>query len=91
MRAVRPAAPFRKDFKRLLRSGRHDPELLKAVVDDLAHDRPLPPRLRDHPLKGEWRDCRECHIQPDWLLVYCLEPGRLVLVRTGSHAELFGK
>jgi mRNA interferase YafQ len=89
VRSVRPSAPFRKDFKRLLRSGRRDAGLLKAVVADLAHDRPLAPRLRDHALKGEWSDCRECHIQPDWLLIYRLEPGLLILVRTGSHAELF--
>ena len=65
---------------------------LRAVIEDLLYARPLSPLRRDHPLRGEWVDHRECHVEPNWLLVYRIEEGdpeTLVLVRTGTHADLF--
>ena len=56
----------------------------------LATEEALDPRYRDHPLQGNWRGYRECHIEPDWLLIYNVENDTLRLGRTGSHSELFG-
>jgi len=64
---------------------------LKNVVAMLVRDAPLDLRLRDHALTGNWKDHRECHLRSDWLLIYRLEPGKLVLVRTGTHNDLFKK
>jgi mRNA interferase YafQ len=64
-----------------------------AVVHELMNDRPLDAWHREHVLAGEYAGVRECHIEPDWLLIYDLEgerdSGTLVLIRTGSHSELF--
>lgn len=89
MREILSTAAFRKDFKRVSRSGRHDLGLLKEVVAMLAHGAALPERLRDHALGSNWQGFRECHVRPDWLLIYKLTPEALTLVRTGSHTELF--
>ncbi len=84
---------FKRDSKRIKRSGRHDWEKLRVVVADLMHDRALSPRHRDHELSGDYAGVRECHVEPDWLLIYDksgpLEGGSLRLIRTGSHRELF--
>lgn len=66
-------------------------DLLKDVVTRLANGEPLDPRHKDHPLSGEWSGHRECHIQPDWLLIYRYENDILVLAltRTGTHSDLF--
>lgn len=80
---------FEKDLKRVTK--RHnDIAKLKTVINDLIHERPLNKKLLDHPLKGEYMDCRECHIEPDWLLIYFKEEGCITFVRTGTHADLFG-
>ena len=91
MREIVQTSRFRSDLKKLARSGRYDVEELLDVIESLSGGKPLPERLKDHPLVGEWRDHRDCHIRPDWLLIYRLEPSRLVLVRTGSHSELYKK
>lgn len=84
---------FKRDKKRIKGSGRHDWHKMRAVVEALMNDRPLESRHRDHELTGEYAGVRECHIGPDWLLVYDkqgpLEAGSLTLIRTGSHSELF--
>lgn len=85
---------FRKDWVRLTRSGRYDMKQLKEVMLLLiANDEPLGEEWLDHPLTGDWRDHRECHIGGDFLLIYRLEKrGKeemIVFVRTGTHAELF--
>ncbi len=88
---VRTTALFRKQYKRAKkRNLRMD--LLQEVVDTLAMGEPLPERNRDHQLDGAWADYRECHIQPDWLLVYQIEDDILVLTltRTGTHSDIFG-
>jgi mRNA interferase YafQ len=80
---------FKTDLKRIARAGRYKMADLLAVVEALANDRPLPSKYRDHPLAGHWQSYREGHLRPDWLLIYKLEPGRLIWVRTGSHSDLF--
>ena len=77
-------------MKRLLRQGA-DISRLEAVVETLAAQEPLDERFRDHALIGNWKGHRECHIQPDWLLIYRNEGDELQLVRTGGHADLFGR
>jgi mRNA interferase YafQ len=62
---------------------------LKDVITQLANGGTLPPHNRDHPLKGNYADCRECHVGPDWLLIYKVSDDELTLLRTGSHSELF--
>ena len=64
---------------------------LEAVVGLLADQQELPPRLRDHALSGEWSKYRDCHIEPDWILIYQVDEEELELrlVRTGTHADLF--
>jgi mRNA interferase YafQ len=80
---------FKKDLKKLKSSYRNEEDLL-AVIDRLANNEPLEPKNRDHNLIGDYAGCRECHINPDWLLVYRKTETDLILVRTGSHSELFG-
>lgn len=83
---------FKKDYKLAMK--RHlDIELLDNVIRKLANDEPLSSQNKDHALTGNWMGYRECHIQPDWLLVYRLEEDLLILtlVRTGTHSDLFGK
>ena len=81
---------FKKDLKLMAKRG-HDEEKLWQVVELLANETPLPPKNRDHALTGSYAGCRECHIEPDWLLVYRTdaEELELFLFRTGSHADLF--
>jgi mRNA interferase YafQ len=63
---------------------------LETVVVTLVAEKPLEEQYHEHALIGNWRGFRECHIQPDWLLIYRIEGNELQLARTGSHAELFG-
>lgn len=83
---------FRKDYKLALKRG-CDPTALEAVVTLLAAELPLPEKYRDHALTNTrgYRDMRECHIEPDWLLVYKVLKETLVLrlIRTGTHSDLF--
>lgn len=81
---------FKRDLKRALKDPKKDTETLKAVITLLLEGQALPPQYRDHLLKGNWNPHRECHIQPDFLLIYRIEGKELVLVRCGSHADLFG-
>jgi mRNA interferase YafQ len=80
---------FKKDYKKL-KSSQKDLLKLKNVVSDLALGRSLQAKFQDHPLIGTFNDHRECHIAPDWLLIYKVTETELILVRTGSHSELFG-
>ena len=81
---------FKKDFKRMVKRGAN-PSLLEEVVTILANEQPLPDRYRDHSLSGNYSGYRECHILPDWLLIYRVFQDRLVLVltRTGTHSDLY--
>jgi mRNA interferase YafQ len=64
---------------------------LRDLVLLLAKESELPAHNKDHLLTGNWKDHRECHIEPDWLLIYKLDPNQITLVRTGTHADLFAK
>ena len=79
---------FRMDYKKAKKRGRDISKLLEMVTR-LASGEKLEPRRKDHTLGGEYSDCRECHIESDWLLIYELSEEELVLIRTGSHADLF--
>lgn len=83
---------FRKDYKQAIKRGLKI-GLLDDVIRKLANGETLPEKNHDHPLAGNWVGHRECHIQPDWLLVYRIDNDVLVLTlsRTGTHADLFGK
>lgn len=89
---VKVTAQFRKDYKLAARRGLNM-GLLEDVIASLARGVPLPEKNRDHALSGNWTGYRECHILPDWLLVYRVDDDVLVLIlsRTGSHSDLFGK
>jgi mRNA interferase YafQ len=80
---------FKKDYKKLKSSGK-DLNKLRVVIELLVQGNDLPSINRDHLLIGKYKDFRECHIEPDWLMIYKLTPTELILVRTGSHSELFG-
>lgn len=90
MRKIVRTSAFKTDLKRLARGGRFDVQELFDLVLQLAEDKPLAEKHTDHALTGRWKGVRDCHIRPDWLLLYSKGEGTLVLVRTGSHAELFG-
>jgi len=79
---------FKKDAKRQGKRGK-DLDKLLDVVDLLVSRKELPPSRRDHALTGDWKGWRDCHIEPDWLLIYKMLPKALVLGRTGTHADLF--
>ena len=79
---------FKKDVKRMRKRGK-DLEKVKAVIDLLVAEEPLPPKNRDHKLGGNWLGRRDCHIEPDWILIYKLTEDELLLERTGTHSDLF--
>jgi mRNA interferase YafQ len=82
------SSQFKKDLKKARRQGK-DLNLLQAVVVTLANEQALEDRFRDHELTGNWRSYRECHVNPDWLLIYKVTDEELKLARIGSHSELF--
>lgn len=92
MLKLKLTAKYRKDHKRLFKRG-YDMAKLKAVIDILLERKPLPRRYKDHALTGDFEGYRECHVLPDWLLIYAVNNDDLVLVafRTGTHADLFEK
>lgn len=81
---------FKRDYKRSTKQ-RKNIEKLDDVLFKLAHQIPLEPKFRDHKLSGDHADKRDCHIEPDWLLIYQILNNDLILYRLGSHSELFGK
>ena len=88
MRNVIRGAQFRRDVKLAQKRGK-DMEKLREVIRLLIASNPLPARCKDHALSGEWKHFRDCHIEPDWLLIYKIDGNDLHLVRTGTHADLF--
>lgn len=81
---------FKRDYAKAMKRG-CSPDLFREVLELLVHEESLPPRYHDHALIGNYRGYRECHIQPDWLLIYKIERGKLLLTlaRTGTHSDLF--
>ena len=88
MRKLIRGAQFRRDVKLAERRGK-DLSKLRELILLLAEGQPLPPRYKDHTLAGDWKHFRDCHIEPDWLLIYRVEGDDLYLVRTGTHSDLF--
>lgn len=80
---------YKKDLKLCKKRG-YNLSFLNAVINTLLIPAPLPPKNRDHQLSGNFSEKRECHILPDWLLIYQITENELYLVRTGTHADLFG-
>lgn len=89
---VKPTTQFKKDYKLALKRGLNI-GLLEEVIALLSNGIPLPEKNKDHALSENWVGHRECHVQPDWLLVYRIDDNVLVLTlsRTGSHSDLFSK
>jgi len=90
MKAIYETSQFRKDFKKAKKQGKQV-EKLKDIVRCIAEGKPLEPRYRDHVLIGPLRGSRDCHIEPDWLLIYRTDGESLFLERTGSHSDIFKK
>ena len=90
MRQLVQSSQFKKDFKKASKNPYWKKEDILQVVELLAKDIPLPERFKDHVLIGNYAHCRECHIKPDWLLIYSKEGEDILnLIRTGTHSELF--
>lgn len=87
---VKATSQFKRDYKRAMRRGL-EMELLDKVISLLSMGEALPEKNRDHSLSGQWAGHRECHVSPDWLLIYRIDGDILVLTltRTGTHADLF--
>jgi len=86
------ATQFKRDLKKVVKQGKKR-QLLTAIIEQLQKQQPLDPKHKDHSLSGNWHGYRECHITPDWLLIYKIVNDECVqllrLSRTGSHSELF--
>ncbi|PID83050.1 MAG: type II toxin-antitoxin system mRNA interferase toxin, RelE/StbE family [Clostridiales bacterium] len=87
---IKSSKKFGKDLKKIQKRG-YDLNLIKSVIQKLANGEKLPDKNKDHVLLGNYKGCRECHITPDWLLVYELLDDELILylTRTGTHSDLF--
>ena len=92
MLTLRTTSKFRKDYMLAKKRGL-DVQLLEEVIDLLLQEKPLEPKHKDHALTGNYIGFRECHIQPDWLLIYAVNKKKLVLTaaRTGTHSDLFSE
>lgn len=90
MYRIRPTTRFQGDLKRVQKRG-YNISLLTDIIDKLAAGESLPKKNRDHQLIGDYVPCRECHVSPDWLLIYEIdrEERILYLIRTGTHSDLF--
>lgn len=90
MLTIKYQTMFKKDYKWVKKRG-YDTKLLEKVIGLLAARQKLPAEYKDHSLSGEYKDCRECHITPDWLLVYEMKENELILylTRTGTHSDIF--
>jgi mRNA interferase YafQ len=93
MRSIDRTTEFKRQYKLMVKRGKPIEEI-NDVIAILAHDIPLPPKYRDHALSGNWKGFRDCHIQPDWLLIYKTQDsddgcGILRLEATGTHSDLF--
>lgn len=85
---VTQTSQFKKDAKRQRKRGR-ELEKIRKMIDLLEIGEPLPPRYGDHSLSGEWAGWIDCHLEPDWLLIYKISEEEIILGRTGSHSDLF--
>jgi mRNA interferase YafQ len=88
MRSLFRTTQFKRDTRRLQKRGCNI-NILKSCITDLINAHPLDAKYHDHPLVGGYKGTRECHLAPDWLLIYEANENELILIRTGSHADLF--
>lgn len=79
---------FKKDFKLMMKRGK-DADNMNDVIEILLEGKTLPAKYQDYPLVGKWINRRDCHIEPDWILIYCIREDELILERTGTHSDLF--
>jgi mRNA interferase YafQ len=79
---------FHRDVKLAQKRGKNMAKL-KDILAILIAEQPVPPRCKDHPLKNEWSGYRDAHIEPDWLLIYCIAGDVVRFERTGTHSDLF--
>ena len=86
---LRTTTAFERDVRRAKKQGK-DLDKLETIVNLLQAQKPLPGRCRPHPLRGAWAEHWDCHVEPDWILLYKVTDEALILVRTGSHATSFG-
>lgn len=82
------SSQFKKDFKKVKSRGK-DISQLETVINKLLNKEQMESKYRDHKLSGRWKNFRDCHIEPDWILIYQLADDALILERTGSHSDLF--
>ena len=87
-RGIYQTKAFKRDIRKMVKRAKNL-EKLYTVIELLAEGARLPTKYRDHNLTGNWQGCRECHIEPDWLLIYEISGSSLFLERTGSHSDLF--
>ena len=80
---------FSKDLDKIKKSGQKEIEKLKTILTKLINQEPLDQKNKDHKLIGNYKGRRECHIEPDWLLIYLIEDETIIFERTGSHSEIF--
>ncbi|MDR3628163.1 MAG: type II toxin-antitoxin system YafQ family toxin [Ignavibacteriaceae bacterium] len=88
MLTVKRTSIFKSDYKKAIKQNK-DIEKLKEVIITLCKNEQLDPKYKDHPLSGKFRKYRDCHIEPDWVLIYEINEMELSLIRLGSHSELF--
>jgi len=88
MRTIRYLRQFKKDYQRMEKRG-NEIKKLRAVIDKLVNEEELEARYKDHPLQGKYAGGRDCHINPDWILIYAIVNNELRLIRTGTHSDLF--
>jgi mRNA interferase YafQ len=90
MLGIQQVSEFRRDVKRLIRSGK-DVSKLETIVTLLVEEKVLPDHYKNHPLKGAYKGYFDCHIEPDWVMIYKIDRinSCLILVRTGSHSQIF--
>jgi mRNA interferase YafQ len=80
---------FERELLQMEKRGK-DLEKIKAVIRLICDEEPLPAKHRDHALKGVWKGCRDCHVEPDWVLIYAIGKGVAQFIRTGTHSDVFG-
>lgn len=89
MKVLEYTTKFKRDLKREKKTDPDIQEFLTPVLSDLLEGKTLPEKMQDHPLNGEWKDHRDCHVKPDLVLIYKTDDETVTLVRLGSHSELF--
>lgn len=88
MKRILQTSQFKRDIKKAKKRGK-DIEKLKRIVSCLVQGIPLDQKYKDHPLIGQWSKSRDCHIEPDWILIYTPRNEEIILERIGSHSDLF--